>query len=95
MLDPAIRRDRRRVESLFAADFLEFGASGRVWNREAVVEHLAQESGTRVVLEDFHCVELSAQAALVTRSNRSARVSPVRRSLIWRMYWRNPVTSSE
>jgi ribonuclease HI len=41
LLNPAVRSDPHRVRELLHPDFLEFGASGRRWNLEAVVEALA------------------------------------------------------
>lgn len=39
-LDPAVRAERDRVAALLHPDFVEHGASGRVWDRDAVVEAL-------------------------------------------------------
>ncbi|MBO0827232.1 MAG: nuclear transport factor 2 family protein, partial [Streptosporangiales bacterium] len=33
LLDPRVRGDRARVEPLLHADFVEFGSSGRRWDR--------------------------------------------------------------
>jgi hypothetical protein len=43
LLDPATRRDRSRVAELLTEDFEEFGSSGRVWSRAAILELLATE----------------------------------------------------
>ena len=40
LLRPDIRADRERVEVLLHRDFQEFGASGRVWDREKIVDAL-------------------------------------------------------
>jgi hypothetical protein len=37
------RRDRARVTALLADDFIEVGASGRVWDRASTLEHLGAE----------------------------------------------------
>lgn len=43
ILDPAVRADPARVRALLAADFTEFGASGRVFDRDAIIATLAAE----------------------------------------------------
>jgi hypothetical protein len=43
LLDPELRRDPDRIRALLHADFVEFGASGRVWDRASIA---AVTSGT-------------------------------------------------
>lgn len=43
LLDPAVRADPARVRAMLTPDFLEFGASGRVFDRDAIVAALASE----------------------------------------------------
>jgi hypothetical protein len=88
LLDPAVRRDRARVDALLAEDFLEFGSSGRVWSREATLELLTSEDYTRPAMEDFKCAWIGEGVALVTyRTVRVDRSSGLRsvalRSSIW------------
>jgi hypothetical protein len=45
------RRDRSRVSALLAEDFIEVGASGRVWDRPSVLELLGAESRDDAVIE--------------------------------------------
>jgi hypothetical protein len=45
------RGDRARVSALLAEDFLEIGASGRVWDRTAALELLGAESADDAVIE--------------------------------------------
>jgi hypothetical protein len=49
--DPGCRRDRARVIALLADDFIEVGASGRVWDLASALELLGAESGTDPVIE--------------------------------------------
>ncbi|WP_404373269.1 DUF4440 domain-containing protein [Kytococcus sedentarius] len=41
---PSVRGDARRLAELFSPDFVEIGASGRRWDRAAILDLLAQES---------------------------------------------------
>ena len=69
LLDPAVRRDPAQVSALLADDFVEFGASGRVWSRDKIIAMLADEAGawSPPAMEDFHCRLIGKTgAALVT-----------------------------
>ena len=67
LLSPRVRRDRNRVSTLLAKDFVEFGASGRVWSREEILEELGREEQFEVpVMEDFRCRQLADDLVLVT-----------------------------
>jgi hypothetical protein len=88
LLDPALRRDRARVAAFLADDFLEFGSSGNVWTREAVIELLATEKYQPPTMEDFKCHWIAEGVALVTY--RTVRIDPqsgqsaaVLRSSLW------------
>lgn len=88
LLDPDVRRDLPQLESLLAADFLEFGSSGRIWTREAILDQLAREPSQQLEMEDFHCAQFSDNAALITwRSIRTDAQTGSRsaslRSSIW------------
>ena len=43
LMDPAVRADPEQVAGLLAPDFTEFGASGTVFDRAAIVASLAAE----------------------------------------------------
>jgi ribonuclease HI len=77
LLDPAVRRDRARVDALLARDFVEFGASGRVWTRDSILDLLATEAYVPVPMEDFACAVLGEGVALVTYRARGCLRSSV------------------
>jgi len=87
LLDPTVRRDRARLEALLAEDFQEFGSSGRVWDRQTIVDSLATEDYTAPGAEDLKCVRLSADVALVTyrtvRTDDAGMRSVTLRSSLW------------
>jgi hypothetical protein len=88
LLDPAVRHDRSKVDALLAPDFQEFGSSGRVWTRNAILDLLASESYFRPAIEDFHCAMIAEGVALVTyrtmRPMAGSRVSTASlRSSLW------------
>lgn len=44
LLDPAVRADLGKVRALLHPDFVEFGASGWIWDAEAIAGSLAADS---------------------------------------------------
>jgi len=44
LLDPAVRADLAKVRALLHPDFVEFGASGQIWDAEAIAGSLAADS---------------------------------------------------
>ena len=58
-LDLGIRADAGRLESLIADEFVEFGSSGRVWDKASVLEVVPAESGLAFSLQDFAATELA------------------------------------
>lgn len=84
LLDPAVRGNPEQVSALLAPEFIEFGASGRVFDRAAIVAALAAE-GTRVArhLSRFAVRPLGPDAALATcRVKRADGVETLRAS-VW------------
>jgi len=75
LLDTAVRRDKRKLRSLLAQNFLEFGSSGRTWTRNSIIELLSRETAFfPPTIEDFRCDFLSDDVALVTY--RTVRTDP-------------------
>ena len=90
LLDPAVRRVHARVEALLADDFIEFGASGRVWTRDQILESLAAETPTQIAIQDFRCALLADEVALVTyRAVRTDAGSGIQISSLRSSIWTN------
>lgn len=79
LLDPAVRRDCDAVMALLHEDFHEFGASGRVYDREAIVGALIAEDGFDVQASGFDATRLGPDAVLLTYRTDS----PSLRSSVW------------
>jgi len=78
------RKDAAVVSELLADDFREFGASGRIWDRAAILAELSNEVPYKIVSEDFECKRLSSELALLTYVSST----PTRRALrssLWRL----------
>ena len=84
ILDPAVRADPAQIRALLASEFVEFGASGRVFDREGIVATLAAE-GPRVAHQarGFKLRLLAPGAALTTwRVKRDDGIETLRSS-VW------------
>ncbi len=69
---------------LLAADFREFGASGRIWTRQEIIEALASETESTITSSDFACQMLSPSLALITYIAETGNRRSLRSS-IWRL----------
>jgi hypothetical protein len=89
LLDPAVRKNAELVSSLLADDFIEFGSSGRVFDKASIIEDLKNEPPRPAsLLSDFAVRPLSPEAMLVnyrtTRRDQFHKpLSQARRSSIW------------
>jgi hypothetical protein len=81
LLEPTVRQDATRVRSLLHPDFVEHGASGRVWDRESVT---AVTGGTGAAIEaaDLRTRSLGPDAVLVTYRSREPGREALRSS-VW------------
>ena len=75
--------------SLIAEDFVEFGASGKVWSKAEIIAAMSQWAPIERIVEDFRVRELSASICLVTYKvigvTKDRQASPFSlRSSIWR-----------
>lgn len=87
LLDPELRRSPDALEELIDEDFTEFGASGRQFDRDAIVEALGSESPRECTVTDFRVTSLAPDVALVTYRVESAGTSDSRASLrssVWK-----------
>jgi hypothetical protein len=81
LLSAPVRRDSAAVLALLHPDYVEFGASGRVWMRETVVEATASDDD-HIEATEMAAVKLSPTVVLLTyRARRPSRVAL--RSSIW------------
>jgi hypothetical protein len=66
LLQPALRKSAQVVADLLADEFIEFGSSGRVFNKQQIIENLQNEPPTQRAIVEFNTSVLAAGVVLVT-----------------------------
>jgi glyoxylase I family protein len=89
LLLPQTRKDSAALDELLDDGFVEFGASGRVYDKRHTMETLRTEALLRRTIADFRAVLLAPGTALVTyrllREDASGgRPAVSLRSSVWR-----------
>lgn len=84
-----MRRSPERVGEILSADFIEVGASSRVYDREDAVSMLAGGASARRSIEAFEARAVAADVVLVTYQavrfgEDGAPAARSRRSSLWR-----------
>jgi len=87
LLLPKVRASAERVSALLADDFVEFGSSGKIFDKKQIMRLPRQERPIKRSLSKFESTMLSDNVVLVkycaTRSSKPPRHSL--RSSIWRL----------
>src|SRR5688572_28292994 len=81
LLEPSVRRDAERVLALLHPDFLEYGASGRVWDRQSITV-VTSGADSPIQATDLQTRYLGADAVLVTYRSREPEREALRSS-VW------------
>ena len=83
LLDPEVRRQPELVRALLHPDFIEFGASGRIWDTDSIVGALASEQiPNEITATDFQATLLAPDVVLLNfRTDNVGRTCL--RSSIW------------
>jgi hypothetical protein len=81
LLDPELRRTPEKLAYLLADDFVEFGGSGHAYDKKRVLFLLRKQIPTRLRMEEFRVLEISAFAALVTYRAYTESTKGTRQSL--------------
>ena len=93
LLDPRVRRSTAQVDALLDAEFVEFGASGRRWERQEMLDAISTENALEIGASELHGVRLAEDVVLVTyvsgQGSRHARRSSIwrRTGTTWRIYF--------
>ncbi len=89
LLQADVRQSATNVAELLADDFIEFGSSGRIFDKQTTIAALKHESPTEISLTEYQARMLAPNVVLVTyRAIRStatpAQTTQSLRSSIWK-----------
>ena len=86
LMGPATRSARRKLENLLAEGFVEFGSSGVVYDREAIISLLLLEHPAAWSISNFEARALGEDAALVTYTATKGGGASSLRCSVWKRY---------
>ena len=90
LLQPDVRHTPQEISELLADEFIEFGSSGRVYNKQQVIESLQNESGEQIFIKNFKTGNLAPKIMLATyiavkkNENEGKTISSLRSS-VWKL----------
>ncbi|KTD56677.1 GNAT family acetyltransferase [Legionella santicrucis] len=83
LLDSSVRQSTEQLSKLIADDFLEFGTSGKIYNKQDCIK--PDETSRKFVVSDFKIKELSKDVTLATYKTTEDGIASLRSS-IWQRY---------
>ena len=90
LLQPDVRKAATELDALLAEGFIEFGSSGRVFDKQEIIDALRSESPAHLSLTDFKALLLGPGVVLTTY--RAVQYGPLGellkhslRSSVWRL----------
>jgi hypothetical protein len=66
LLESAVRRSSARLDALLADEFVEFGSSGRAYDKAAILAALPNETLVPMTMHDFRARVLNAEIVHAT-----------------------------
>jgi hypothetical protein len=82
-----VRSSAQALSEFLADEFVEFGSSGRVYDKPAIIEALSKETGDpQITVQEFRVHDLAPDVVLVTYKSMQSgsRVPSALRSSIWK-----------
>ena len=83
LLDPAVRTSPSRLGALLHDDFIEFGASGRVYTKQLVLDTVPAEAPRALRMHEFSATVLAPGVVLATYRLHADGEPDSLRSSIW------------
>jgi hypothetical protein len=85
LLTQDVRASRASLDGLLADDFVEIGASKRIYDKASIIDALLAETPREMTLSDFRVREMSTDQAHATYlATNAVNGSTSRRSSVWR-----------
>lgn len=83
LLDPVTRATPASSGKMIHSDFVEFGSSGDRYERDSVIQAMAQEPSGSVIVRDFEALQLADGVVLCTYRSIGPTGKETRRSSVW------------
>ena len=84
LLQPEARASRAELDALLAEEFMEFGASGRIYNKASAIDVMCASPGRAPIsMLDFAMRQLAEDVAMVTYRAVAAGAPDSLRSSLW------------
>ena len=87
-LVPEFRKSGFEISKLLSDDFVEFGSSGTVYNKETVLKALKEDNDSPVQIKDFKTNNLSNETILATYIAVKIETSGKRRESLRSSLWK-------
>lgn len=89
LLQPEARKGSNKAADLIADDFIEFGSSGRVYDKQQALEAMENAPTVQMAMKDFKMMQLApdiilATYSLVSHDNSESETIQSVRSSIWK-----------
>ena len=88
LLLPEVRRSREELENLLGEDFYEVGSSGRLFDRQTIMETMITESRRELIMKEFQATVLADNVILTTyrilRLIEDQTTASSRHSSVWK-----------
>ena len=83
LLSPSVRQSSQALDLLLAPEFIEFGCSGKIYNKQTIIKTLPFEQPINGTIEEFNVTQLSEHVMLATYRTVIDKVES-HRSSIWK-----------
>ncbi|HAU0263900.1 TPA: DUF4440 domain-containing protein [Legionella pneumophila] len=81
LLTPDVRKSTVQLKQLISDEFIEYGASGLIYNKNDLLDSLPEEEPQSYLVNNFSVLELSPEVMLATYKVTVASKSSLRSSL--------------
>jgi hypothetical protein len=66
LLQPEVRKSKKRLDELIADDFVEIGTSGKEYDKQDVINDLASQDEIKFTVQNFNTIEISPDTILAS-----------------------------
>ncbi|MEU0539885.1 nuclear transport factor 2 family protein [Nocardia sp. NPDC005978] len=93
LMDRAVRNSRAESAALLDPEFREFASSGRVWDRESILDAMSSDRSMAPITDNITAMRLAPNVIQLTYRTRSPERTTVRSSIwllrdgTWKLYF--------